>query len=185
MKDHFQTVSKLSAQIAIQAGLSEAEIEDIRLAGIVHDIGKIHVPDLVRFKPGLLTSGEYEIMKRHAAWGAKILEPLKVTPIERIVRYHHEAFNGQGYPEGLKGEQIPLGARIITVADAFDAIVSERPYRKARSMQEALAELCRCRGTQFDPLAVDALIQVIGSKSGQQVPDSIESLLISCERMPP
>ena len=71
------------------------------------------------------------------------------------------------------------------MADAFDAIVSERPYRKARSMQEALAELCRCRGTQFDPLAVDALIQVIGSKSGQQVPDSIESLLISCERMPP
>jgi putative nucleotidyltransferase with HDIG domain len=178
MKNHFQTVSKLAAQIAIQAGLSQAEIEEIRLAGIVHDIGKIHVPDPVRFKPGLLTAEEYEIMKSHAAWGAKILEPLKVIAIERIVRHHHESFDGQGYPEGLKGEQIPLGARIITVADAFDAIVSNRAYRKARSVPEALAELRRCRGTQFDPLVVDALVQWIESHSGSRVPDSVDSLLI-------
>lgn len=178
MKNHFQTVSKLSAQIAIQAGLSEAEIDNIRLAGIVHDIGKIQVPDPVRFKPGLLTAEEYEIMKSHAAWGAKILEPLKEIPIERIVRYHHEAFDGQGYPEGLKGEQIPIGARIITVADAFDAIVSERAYRKARTVEAALAELRRCRGTQFDPLAVDALVRLIESHGGPEVPDSVESLLI-------
>jgi putative nucleotidyltransferase with HDIG domain len=178
MKNHFQTVSKLAAQIAIQAGLSQAEIEEVRLAGIVHDIGKIHVPDPVRFKPGLLTAEEYEIMKSHAAWGAKILEPLKVIAIERIVRHHHESFDGQGYPEGLKGEQIPLGARIITVADAFDAIVSNRAYRKARSVPEALAELRRCRGTQFDPLVVDALVQWIESHSGSRVPDSVDSLLI-------
>jgi len=178
MKDHIQRVSKLAVQIAIQAGLSETEIDYIRLAGIVHDIGKIHVPDPVRFKPALLTAEEYEIMKTHAASGAKILEPLKVTPLERIVRYHHEAFDGQGYPEGLKGEQIPLGARIITVADAFDAIVSDRAYRKARTVGQAVAELCRCRGTQFDPLVVDALVRVIEAPSGQQIPNSIESLLI-------
>jgi putative nucleotidyltransferase with HDIG domain len=174
MKNHFQTVSKLAAQIAIQAGLPDAEIEDIKLAGIVHDIGKIHVPDPVRFKPGPLTAEEYEIMKSHAARGAKMLEPLKVIPIERIVRYHHEAFNGQGYPEGLKGEQIPVGARIISVADAFHAIISDRPHRKARGVAEALAELRRCRGTQFDPLVVNALLKLIESRSGQQMSDFIE-----------
>ena len=161
MKDHFQKVSMLAAQIAIQAGLSEAEVEDIKLAGIVHDIGKIHVPDLVRFKPSPLTADEYEIVKRHPAWGAKMLEPLKVTPIERIVRYHHEAFDGHGYLEGLKGEQIPVGARIITVADAFHAMVSDRAYRRARTVGQALAELRRCRGTQFDPMAVDALAHLV------------------------
>jgi len=178
MKNHFQTVSKVAAQIATRAGLSEAEIEDIRLAGIAHDIGKIHVPDHVRFKTGFLTAEEYELVKSHAAWGAKMLEPLKVTAIERIVRHHHEAFNGQGYPEGLKGEQIPIGARIVTVADAYDAIVSERAYRKARSVDAAVAELRRCRGSQFDSLVVDALIQLIESQSGPHVHDPVESLLI-------
>jgi diguanylate cyclase (GGDEF)-like protein/putative nucleotidyltransferase with HDIG domain len=177
-RGHSQEVSRLAAQIAVQLRLSETEIEEIRLAGIVHDIGKIHVPEYVLNKPTRLTCEEYEIMKSHAAWGAKILEPLKVIAIERIVRYHHEAFDGQGYPEGLKGEQIPLGARIITVADAFDAIVSDRPHRKARSVPEALAELRRCRGTQFDPLVVDALVQSIESRSGEPRSDSVESLVI-------
>jgi len=178
MKDHFQTVSKLAAQVAQEAGLSEAEVEDIKLAGIVHDIGKIHVPDLVRFKPTHLTAEEYEIMKKHAAWGAKILEPLKVTPIERIVRYHHEAFDGHGYPEGLKGKYIPVGARIITVADAFDAMVSERAYRKARTVGQALAELRRCRGTQFDPMAVDALAHLIETRGLLPTSSSIESSVV-------
>jgi diguanylate cyclase (GGDEF)-like protein len=177
-RGHSQAVSRLAAQVALQAGLPEAEIEDIRLAGIVHDVGKIHVPEDVLNKPALLTAEEFEKMKSHAEWGARILEPLKVKAIERIVLYHHEALDGQGYPEGLKGEQIPLGARIITVADAFDAMVSDRPHRKARTVGEALAELRRCRGSQFDPVAVDALVQSIESRSEQQIPDSIESLLI-------
>jgi putative nucleotidyltransferase with HDIG domain len=178
MKDHFQKVSRLAAQIAMQAGLSEAEIEEIRLAGIVHDIGKIHVPESVLFKPTLLTAEEYEIMKSHAAWGAKILEPLKVTAIERIVRHHHESFDGQGYPDCLRGERIPLGARIMTVADAFHAMVSARAYRAARPVEEALAELRRCRGTQFDPLVVDAFLRSIQSLGGQQRSDSVVSLAI-------
>ena len=177
-KDHSQRVSKLAAQIAMQTRLSEAEIEEIRLAGIVHDIGKIHVPESVLNKPTLLTAEESEIVKSHAAWGAKILEPLKVKAIERIVRHHHEAFDGQGYPDNLKGEQIPLGARIIAVADAFDAMVSGRPYRKARTVEEALAELRRCRGTQFDPMVVDAFLRSIESRGMQRGSDSVESLVI-------
>ena len=169
-----------AAQIAMQAGLSEAEIEEIRLAGLVHDIGKMKVPDVVLNKPTLLTPEEYETVKSHAHWSAKIVEPLKVTAIERIVRHHHESFDGQGYPDCLRGEQIPLGARIMTVADAFDAMVSDRPFRKARTEEEALAELQRCRGTQFDPLVVDAflLLRSIQSLSGEQRSDSDVSLVI-------
>jgi HD-GYP domain-containing protein (c-di-GMP phosphodiesterase class II) len=178
MKGHSQGVSKLAAQIAMQAGLSETEIEEIRLAGIVHDVGKIHVPDLVLSKPTLLSAQEYEVVKSHAAWGAKIVEPLKVMAIERIVRHHHEAFDGQGYPDCLRGEQIPLGARILTVADAFEAMVSTRAYRKGRTVEEALAELRRCRGTQFDPLVVDAFLRSIQSLSGQERSDSVVSLAI-------
>jgi diguanylate cyclase (GGDEF)-like protein/putative nucleotidyltransferase with HDIG domain len=180
-RDHSKGVSRLAAQIAMQAGLSEAEIEDIRLAGIVHDVGKIHVPDRVLLKPTLLTAEEYEIMKSHSAWGAKILEPLKVTAIERIVRivrHHHESFDGQGYPDCLRGEQIPLGARIMTVADAFQAMVTARAYRKARPVEEALAELQRCRGTQFDPLVVDAFLRSIQSLGGQQRSDSVVGVVI-------
>jgi HD-GYP domain-containing protein (c-di-GMP phosphodiesterase class II) len=152
----------------MQAGLSEAEVEEIRLAGIVHDIGKIHVPDSLLSKPAPLTAQEYEIVKSHAAWGAKILEPLKVTAIERIVRHHHERYDGTGYPEGLAGDKIPLGARIVAVAESFDNMVSDLPYRRGRSAEEALAELRRCRGTQFDPLVVDAFLRLIESLSGQQ-----------------
>jgi diguanylate cyclase (GGDEF)-like protein len=177
-KGHSQAVSRHAAQIAMQAGLSEAEIEEIRLAGIVHDVGKIHVPDPVLHKPTLLTAEEYELVKSHAVWGAKIVEPLKVINIERIVRHHHEAFDGQGYPDCLRGEQIPLGARIITVADAFDAMVSARAYRKGRSVEEALAELRRCRGTQFDPFVVDAFLRSIQSLGGQPRSDSVVGVVI-------
>jgi putative nucleotidyltransferase with HDIG domain len=178
MKGHSQAVSRLAAQIAMQAGLSEAEIEEIRLAGLIHDVGKIKVPDDLLNKPTLLTAEEYETVKSHPAWGAKIVKPLKVITIERIVRHHHEAFDGQGYPDCLRGEQIPLGARIITVADAFDAMVSARAYRKGRPVEAALAELRRCRGTQFDPFVVDAFLRSIQSISGQQRSDSVVRLVI-------
>ena len=118
---------------------------------------------------------EFDLVKSHAAWGAKILEPLKESGIERIVRYHHEALDGNGYPDGLKGDQIPIGARIITVADAFQAMVRDRRYRRKRTPDEAVAELRRCRGTQFDPLAVDALVQLIESEGGLPIPEPMES----------
>jgi diguanylate cyclase (GGDEF)-like protein len=161
MKDHPEAVSRLAAQMALQAGLPQGEIEEIRLAGLVHDIGKIHVPEKVLRKPALLTAEEFELMKNHAAWGAKILEPLKVTPIERIVRYHHERYDGNGYPDGLAGDKIPLGARIVAVAECFDNMVSHLPHRSARTVEDALAELRRCSGTQFDPKVVIAFLGLL------------------------
>jgi putative nucleotidyltransferase with HDIG domain len=155
---HSKAVSKLAERIAIQVGLSQTEIEEIRLGGIVHDIGKIHVPEYVLNKPTLLTAEEFEIMKTHAAWGANLLKPLKVIAIERIVRYHHERYDGKGYPEGLAGDKIPLGARIVAVAEAFDAMRSTYVYNKGRSLEDAIAEMRRCSGTQFDPKVVTAFL---------------------------
>jgi diguanylate cyclase (GGDEF)-like protein/putative nucleotidyltransferase with HDIG domain len=166
-KDHYtqghsQVVSRLASQIARQMGLSDPLIEEVRLGGILHDIGKIGVPEAVLNKPTLLTPEEFEVMKSHTLLGAKILEPLKVRAIEPIrgmVRHHHEMVNGAGYPDHLKGEKIPLGARIITVADCFDTIVSDRAYKRGRSVEEAMEELRHCSGTQFDPDIVEAFIR--------------------------
>jgi putative nucleotidyltransferase with HDIG domain len=157
-ESHSQAVSRLAAQIAMQMRLSEAEIEEILLAGIVHDIGKIHVPEPVLHKPTPLTAQEYEIVKTHAAWGAKILEPLKVIAIERIVCHHHERYDGTGYPDGLAGDKIPLGARIVALAESFHNMVSTLPYKSGRTFEDALAELRRCSGTQFDPEVVTAFL---------------------------
>ena len=166
-KDHYtqghsQTVSRLAAQIAHQIELPEPEIEEIRLAGILHDVGKIGVPESVLNKPSRLTPEEYEIMKSHTVMGWRILEPLRVKPVDRIrwmVRHHHEHFDGSGYPDGLKGADIPLGARILTIADAFDTMVSQRAYKKDRSVAEALEELQRCKGSQFDAFLVEAFVR--------------------------
>ncbi len=163
-KDHYtqghsQAVSRLSARIAREVGLADEDVEEIRLAGILHDIGKIGVPESVLNKPSRLTDEEYQVMKTHAILGWKILEPLKVKAIERIrgmVRHHHECFDGQGYPDGLRGEDIPIGARILTVADSFDTMVSARAYKKGRSVEEAMTELQRCSGSQFDSALVNA-----------------------------
>ncbi len=156
--EHFQEVSRLAAQIAAQMRLSAAEIEEIRVAGVVHDIGKTHVPESVRLTPQQLTAEEFEVMKAHAALGARILEPLREEGLGRIVRHHHERFDGQGYPDHLKGEDIPLGARIMAVAESFDAMVSDHAYKSARTFDDAIAEVRRCSGTQFDPNVVSAFL---------------------------
>lgn len=166
-KDHYtqghsQSVSRLAAQIARHLGLDEVEVEEIRLAGILHDIGKIGVPESLLNKPSTLTPEEYEIMKSHATLGWKILEPLKVKSIERIrrmVRHHHERYNGGGYPDGLSGQDIPLGARIISIADSYDTMVSRRVYKEGIPVAEALAELRRSCGEHFDSALVDAFVQ--------------------------
>ena len=153
-RGHAQAVSWLAMQIARQAGLSRAEIEEIRLAGLLHDIGKLEVPVCVLKKPALLTPEEFDIMKSHAARGEKMLEPFKVKGIGRIVRHHHERYDGSGYPDGLAGDRIPLGARIVAVAECFEDMVSDLPYKRARTFEDALDELRRCSGTQFDPKVV-------------------------------
>jgi diguanylate cyclase (GGDEF)-like protein/putative nucleotidyltransferase with HDIG domain len=157
-QDHSQAVSKLAVLIAMQAGLYQAEVEEIRLAGIAHDIGKIHVPESVYNKPDLLTGEEFEMMRSHAACGAKILEHLNVKGIEHIVRHHHERYDGKGYPDGLAGEKIPLGARIVAVAECFHNMISDLPYKSTCTFEDALDELRRCSGTQFDPKVVTAFL---------------------------
>ena len=171
MQGHCQTVSKLAAGIALQAGLPHEEIDNVRLAGFVHDIGKLHVPEHVLRKPTLLTAEEFEVIKGHAAWGAKMLELLDVEAIERSVRHHHERYDGMGYPDGLAGESIPLGARIVAVAESFHNMVSALRYRTARTFKDALAELRRCSGTQFDPQIVKvffALTEISSHHRGHQ-----------------
>jgi putative nucleotidyltransferase with HDIG domain len=166
---HSQRVTEISVAIAKELGLPKESIEKIRLAGLVHDIGKIGVRESVLNKPGSLSEEEYEHVRLHSQTGEHILKPLVGDKeILKAVRHHHERYDGAGYPDGLKGERIPLLARIIAVADTFDAMTSERPYRKALTKEAACAEVERCRGTQFDPEAADAFLKVwrLASKSG-------------------
>ena len=133
--------------------------ETLQISALLHDIGKIGIPDHILNKYGRLTPEEYEEIKKHSIIGAMILNPIKeLSDVAREVRYHQECFDGSGYPEGLKGNNIPLVARIIAVADAFDAMTTNRPYKKKKSIEEGIAELKRCSGTQFDPVIVSAFL---------------------------
>ena len=149
-------IQKLREQ---KVSLGDTE-EEVLIAGILlHDIGKIFTPKEILYKPGPLTDEERAVMRRHPVDGAEVLERIAgLKAMAENVRYHHERYDGTGYPEGLKGDAIPLGARIAAVVDAFDAMISDRPYRKAMPVKQAIEELKRNRGTQFDPHVVDALI---------------------------
>jgi len=160
-RGHCEEVSWWAARIALHVGLPEAEIQDIKLAAIVHDIGKINVPEDVLHKPTVLTEQEFAKMKNHAVWGSKILETLKEKGIARIVRHHHERYDGSGYPDRLQGEEIPLGARIVAVAESFHCMVRGSSYKSPCTVEEALSELGRCSGTQLDPHVVMALRDLI------------------------
>ena len=149
--------------------------EELLLAGILlHDIGKIFTPKEILYKPGPLNDEEWKIMRQHPVEGAEILEQIAgLKEMAKIVRYHQEAYNGTGYPEGLKGEQIPIGARIATVVDAFDAMITDRPYRKGMMVEQAIEELKRNRGSQFDPVVVDTVIELYqeGTLKPVRLPD--------------
>ena len=151
--------------------------EEVLLAGILlHDVGKIFTPKEILFKPGPLSDDEWKIMRRHPIDGAEILEQIAgLKEMAKVVRYHQEAYDGSGYPEGLKGEEIPIGARIATVVDAFDAMITDRPYRKGMTIDNAIEELKRNRGTQFDPDVVDAIISLYeeGNLKPAQLPDPV------------
>jgi diguanylate cyclase (GGDEF)-like protein len=156
---HSQRVGEYSARIAHRLGADDATVELTRLAGNLHDLGKLAIPEEVLRKPDDLSEAERLILERHAQIGYRMLESLGVQPVAEWVLHHHERWDGAGYPDQLAGEQIPLGARIIFVADAYDAMTSERAYSQAMSQQDALAELERCAGTQFDPTVVKALAE--------------------------
>jgi len=164
---HSQRVTDIAIAIAQELCMSEEDIERVQLAGLLHDVGKIGVRDSVLNKPERLTEEEYQHVVTHCELGEHILSPIiKDKEILKMIRYHHERYDGNGYfgrswgtPQS--GEEIPQGARILAVADAYDAMTSDRPYRRAVSPEAACAELERCKGTQFDPLVVDALLRVV------------------------
>ena len=153
---HSRRVARHAERIAKQIGLSSGQISKIRAAALVHDIGKINVPRSVLTKPDKLTDAEFALVKRHAADGAAMVAELGDPELAAIVRHHHERMDGTGYPDGLAGGDIPLGARVIAVADTFDAITSTRAYRKPRSHSRALEIMQREAGTQLDAAAVAA-----------------------------
>jgi len=169
--EHSERVADLSGKIARKLGLPENEVERIVAAARIHDIGKVGIPDSILLKPGPLTPQEWEIMKKHPVIGAEIIKGMEIYDnCVDIVKYEHERWDGSGYPEGLKGEEIPLGARIVAAADVYDALTSDRPYRKALPKEEAIAELKRMRGVKLDPRVVDALLEVLEEeeKEGEQ-----------------
>lgn len=159
---HGERVSKISQEIARRLGLSEGQIKEAEYAGLMHDIGKIAISDQILNKPGTLTQEEYQEIKRHPESGYQILKSVDAySPLAVITLAHHERWDGEGYPQGLKGEDIPLIARIIAVADSYEAMTGDRPYRKALSPHEAVAELKKHSGTQFDPEIVRVMLEEV------------------------
>ncbi len=156
---HSERVAAYTMLIAQQLNLSEEELQHIERGALLHDIGKIGVPDHILYKPGPLTPEEWEIMKQHPVIGYKMCMKIEMLrPAAPIVLHHHERWDGRGYPYGLSGTEIPLGARIFAIADTLDAMTSDRPYRKALSFAQAHEEIGRCAGSQFDPELVQVFL---------------------------
>ncbi|MBU1087401.1 MAG: HD-GYP domain-containing protein [Candidatus Omnitrophica bacterium] len=161
-RNHSDNVKHYALAIAKEMGLSKAQIDTIKEACQVHDLGKIGVHDNILTKPGKLTEQEFKEMKLHALAGAVILKPFHfLDKVVLIVRQHHERYDGTGYPDGIKGDKIDIGARIMAVADSFDAMTGKRPYRDPISKEEALAELENFSGTQFDPKVVEVFVKLM------------------------
>ncbi|MDQ3890446.1 MAG: diguanylate cyclase [Actinomycetota bacterium] len=161
---HSRLVGTCARLIAQGLRLSPGERERLWVAGVLHDIGKIGLPEDILRKSGPLTDDEWDEVRRHPVIGANMLERLRDDEVQRWIRHHHERLDGRGYPDGLPAEEIPLGARILAVADAFEAMTSARPYRAPLSIDEATAELRRCAGSQFDPLVVEVLVAALATE---------------------
>ncbi len=159
--DHVRRIQYYSSALARKIGMSDEEVEIISISSIMHDVGKISVPDSILRKPGKLTDEEFDIMKNHTHHGMKILPAKPFFKTARdIARNHHEKWDGSGYPDGLAGEGIPLAARVVAVADVFDALTSRRPYKEPWPFQKATDELIKCKGKHFDPSLVDAWVSL-------------------------
>ena len=161
---HSRRVARHAERIALQMGLPREQVAKIRSAALVHDIGKINVPRPILTKPGKLTDSEFALVKRHPGDGAAMVVPLGDADLTAIVRHHHERMDGTGYPDGLAGDDIPIGARVIAVADTFDAITSARAYRKPRTHKQAIEILQREAGTQLDAVAVAAFVSYYAAR---------------------
>jgi putative nucleotidyltransferase with HDIG domain len=171
---HAQRVARYMDLMARELRSAKVDVRTLRRGALLHDIGKIGIPDEILRKAGELDGSEWRVMKRHPAYGARILAGIPyLSGAAEIVHHHHERFDGSGYPDGLAGEDIPLGARIFALADALDAMTSDRPYRRAMSLEDAITEIERCSGKQFDPAIVSAFLRIpvdrlaaVGSDAG-------------------
>jgi putative nucleotidyltransferase with HDIG domain len=156
---HSTRLAEWALHVAEELGLDENSLGDLEVAALLHDIGKVGIPDAILNKPAKLTSEEYALMKKHPEYGWAVLR--QIPGMERaslVILHHHENFNGNGYPAGLRREEIPLGSRIVSVIDAFDAMVSSRPYRQGLPLEEAERRLLEASGTQFDPDVVKSFL---------------------------
>jgi putative two-component system response regulator len=170
--EHTRRVGQVSALLARALGMPQDQVLLIRRAAPLHDVGKIAIPDRILLKPGPLTSEEFEVIKTHTTIGSKILsggtDPLLLTA-EEIALTHHERWSGTGYPRGLTGEEIPLSGRIVAVADVFDVLTHDRPYKQAWTVEDTVTELRRCAGAQFDPKLIDAFLELTADPLAQSV----------------
>ena len=163
---HSKRTAAIAESLGKAIGLGSEELSDLTAAAFLHDIGKVGIADMILTKPGKPKKEEWEAIKKHCAEGAKIVQHVKeLMPLAPIILHHHEWYDGTGYPDGLKGEEIPLHARIISVADAYDTMTAQRSYHEGVSPQKALEELERCSGTQFDPQLIKALRRITGNES--------------------
>ena len=168
---HSQQVTHYAILIGKELGLSKEELDVLEQAALLHDIGKVGIPDEILRKPGALTESEWEIMRQHPNIGQELLEHIKVLHLEQtMVRHHHERWDGEGYPDGLKEREIPLYARILNIADSFHAMIEDRPYRKALPLPVAIEELKKNSGTQFDPELVSVFLKAL-ERSGLYSPN--------------
>lgn len=159
-RGHSERMVKFATFVGKNMGLSNHELKDLEVASILHDIGKIGIDKAVFLKPGKLTPEEYEVIKKHSTIGANIISRVSfLKGAAEYVKYHHERWDGNGYPDKLKSDAIPLGARILAVIDSFDAMMSERPYKKQMTLTEAFVELKKNSGTQFDPKVVEEFLK--------------------------
>lgn len=163
-RGHIDRVCDYAISIGKALGVSAEQIELLGYAGILHDLGKINVPEEILNKRGKLTASEFEIIRKHPEYGAKLVENTYYEALASIIHQHHEQIDGSGYPDGLKGEEILLEARIIAVADAYDAMTTDRPYRKGMSKEEAIEEMKRFRGRHFDGKIIDTFIEMLSTE---------------------
>ena len=173
--DHASQIADLAGGVCDQIGLNHSDTRIVKLGALLHDIGKIGIPEAILRKPGSLTGEEIAVMQQHPDIGARILQPVPFfAELVPLVRSSHERWDGRGYPEGLRGDEIPLGSRVIAVCDAFHAMTEDRVYRKALTLEDAVREIDRCAGTQFDPACAGALLDVVrASRSARPARDAL------------